>query len=116
VKSYFMLEPRFAFNFKMNDVSSFKASYSRNSQNLHLLSNSSASLPTDVWIMSSQNIKPQLADQGAIGYFRNLFDDQFEFSTELYYKAMQNQIDFKVNADVQANPNVEADLLYGKGR
>ena len=116
VKSYFILEPRFSINYKIDQVSSVKASYNRNSQNLHLLSNSTASLPTDVWMMSSQNIKPQLADQGAIGYFRTINDDQLEFSAELYYKDMKNQIDFKANADVQANPNVEADLLYGKGR
>lgn len=116
VKSYFVLEPRFSINYKIDQVSSVKASYNRNSQNLHLLSNSTASLPTDVWMMSSQNIKPQLADQGAIGYFRTINDDQLEFSTELYYKDMKNQIDFKTNADIQANPNVEADLIYGKGR
>ena len=116
VKQYFTIEPRLSVNFKLNELSSIKTSYNRNSQNLHLLTNSSASLPTDVWIMSSQNIKPQLADQGALGYFRTLKNDQFEFSAEVYYKTMQNQIDFKMNADVQANPNVEADLLYGKGR
>lgn len=115
-KQYFALEPRVSVNFKLNEQSSIKSSYNRNSQTLHLLTNSTASLPTDVWIMSSQNIKPQLADQGAIGYFRTLKDDQYELSAELYYKTMQNQIDFKLNADVQANPNVEADLLYGKGR
>lgn len=116
VKQYFVLEPRFSLNYKLTPFSSVKASYNRNSQNLHLLTNSTASLPTDVWVMSSQNIQPQLADQGALGYFRTLKDDQFEFSAEVYYKAMQNQIDFKSNADIQANPNVEADLLYGTGR
>lgn len=116
VKSYFVVEPRFSINYKIDPVSSVKASYNRNSQNLHLLSNSTASLPTDVWMMSSQNIKPQLADQGAIGYFRTFNNDQLEFSTELYYKDMKNQIDFKTNAEVQANPNVEADLIYGRGR
>lgn len=115
-KQYLIFEPRFSVNFKLNQLSSLKASYNRNSQNLHLLTNSTASLPTDVWIMSSQNIKPQLADQGAFGYFKTFRDDQFEFSAELYYKKMQNQIDFKANADIQANPNVESDLLYGKGR
>jgi len=116
VKQYYILEPRVSLNFKLNPFSSLKASYNRNSQNLHLLTNSTASLPTDVWVMSSQNIRPQLADQGAFGYFKTFKDDQFEFSAELYYKTMQNQIDFKANADIQANPNVEADLLYGKGR
>lgn len=116
VRQYLALEPRISVNFKLNDQSSLKASYNRNSQNLHLLSNSTASLPTDVWVMTSQNIKPQLAGQGAVGYFRNFSDNQYEFSAEVYYKEMSNQIDFKTNADIQANPNVEADLLYGDGR
>ena len=116
VKQYLALEPRISVNFKLNEQSSLKASYNRNSQNLHLLSNSTASLPTDVWVMTSQNIKPQLADQGALGYFRNFKNNQYEFSAELYYKEMSNQIDFKTNADIQANPNVEADLLYVDGR
>lgn len=116
VKQYYAVEPRLSLNFKLDELSSLKASYNRNSQNLHLLSNSSASLPTDVWVMTSQNIKPQFADQGAVGYFRNFSNNQYEFSTEVYYKEMSNQIDFKTNADIQANPNVEADLLYGDGR
>lgn len=116
VKQYYAIEPRASLNFKLNEQSSLKASYNRNSQNLHLLSNSTASLPTDVWVMTSQNIKPQFADQGAFGYFRNFNNNQYEFSAEVYYKEMSNQIDFKTNADIQANPNVEADLLYGDGR
>src|SRR5690606_14723727 len=91
-EKYWMLEPRVSLNFKLNEQSSIKSSYNRNSQTLHLLTNSTAALPTDVWIMSSQNIKPQLADQGALGYFRTLKDDQYEFSAEIYYKTMQNQI------------------------
>jgi hypothetical protein len=116
VKQYFNPEPRLSLNYRLSELTSLKVSYNRNSQNLHLLSNSSASLPTDVWMMSSQNIRPQLADQLALGYFRNLRENQYEFSAEVYYKTMQNQIDFRVNADIQANPNVEADLLYGDGR
>src|SRR5690606_2468975 len=86
VKQYFNPEPRLSMNYRLDEWSSLNASYYRNSQNLHLLSNSSASLPTDVWMMSSQNIRPQLADQLALGYFRNLKKNQFEFSAELYYK------------------------------
>ncbi|WP_332369660.1 TonB-dependent receptor plug domain-containing protein [Spirosoma telluris] len=95
VKSYLFLEPRISASFMLNDVSSLKASYTRNTQNMHIVSNSTSSNPTDLWIMSSNNVKPQIADQVALGYFRNLADNRFEFSTETYYKKLQNQIDLR---------------------
>lgn len=114
--NYFNLEPRIALNYRLNEVSSVKASYNRNVQNIHQLSNSTASLPTDTWVMSSNNIRPQIADQASIGYYRNLDNDRYEFSTEVYYKDMQNQIDYRNGADLQANENVESELVYGIGR
>src|SRR5690606_24293372 len=115
-KWYLNFEPRLSANFMVDDENSVKLSFNRNIQNLHQLSNSTSTLPTDVWIMSSTNIKPQSAIQGALGYYRNFDQNQFEFSGEVYYKDMRNQIDFKNGAEIQANPNLEADLLYGVGR
>lgn len=115
-KTYFMLEPRIGANYLLNEKSSIKASYARNTQNLHLLSNSTSGNPTDLWIPNSNNIKPELADQFSVGYFRNFKDNAYEFSTELYYKSMQNQIDYKDGAEIQFNENVESQLLVGKGR
>jgi hypothetical protein len=116
VKSYINPEPRFSVNYMLNENSSVKASYNRNTQNLHQLTNTTSSLPTDAWVLSSNNIKPQIADQGALGYYRNFNDDQYEFSAEVYYKDMQNQIDYKNAADLQANAHVEAELVYGVGK
>lgn len=116
VTSYFNLEPRFSANYRLNEQSSIKASYNRNTQNLHQLTNTTSTLPTDAWVLSSNNIQPQIADQGALGYYRNFNDDKYEFSVEVYYKDMQNQIDYKNTADLQANENVEAELVYGKGK
>jgi hypothetical protein len=116
VTSYFNLEPRFSANYRLSEQSSVKASYNRNTQNLHQLTNTTSTLPTDAWVLSSNNIQPQIADQGAIGYYRNFNDDKYEFSVEFYYKDMQNQIDYKNTADLQANENVEAELVYGKGK
>jgi len=116
VKSYFNLEPRISASFQLNEFSSFKSSYTRNTQNLHLMSNSTASSPTDLYIMNSNNVKPEIADQIALGYFRNFNDDKYEFSTELYFKNMQNQIDYRSGTDLRGNTNVEADLLFGDGR
>ena len=100
----------------MNDNQSFKLSYTRNIQNLHLLSNSTGSSPTDLWIGSSNNVKPEVADQVAIGYYQNFKKNLYEFSAETYYKTMQNQIDYKNGAELNANANVESQLLFGKGR
>lgn len=116
VKSYLNLEPRFAATFQLNNFSSVKASYSRNVQNLHLLSNSTGSNPTDLWIPSSNNVKPEIADQVSAGYYRNISDNKFVFSAEIYYKSLQNQIDYKNGALLVANQLVESQLVFGKGR
>lgn len=115
-KSYYVAEPRFSFSYIINEKSSFKASYARNAQHLHLLSNATSTSPTDLWIMNSPTIKPEIADQVAAGYYRNFKDNTIEFSAEIYYKALQNQIDYKNGANTQGNELVEGELLFGKGR
>lgn len=116
VKSYFNLEPRFSASFKLNSSSSVKLSYTRTTQNLHLLSNSTSANPTDVWIPSSNNVSPEIADQVSAGYYRNFRDNQYEFSSEIYYRDLQNQIDYKNGAQLIANTNVETQIIFGKGR
>lgn len=116
VKNYFNLEPRFSASYILNDENSIKASYNRNTQNIHLLTNSTSSSPTDLYVMSSNNIKPEIADQVSTGYFKNFKDNLFEFSTEVYYKWLQNQIDYKDGAQLLVNQDVESDLTYGSGR
>ncbi|HSY76618.1 MAG TPA: carboxypeptidase-like regulatory domain-containing protein, partial [Bacteroidia bacterium] len=116
VKTYINPEPRFNANYMLNEVSSIKASYDRNVQNLHLLSNSTSSNPTDLWIPSSNNVKPEIADQFSMGYYRNFDNNNYEFSVETYYKIMQNQIDYKNGAQLLLNQSVESQLLFGNGR
>lgn len=116
VKSYINLEPRVTFNYLLNQQSSVKASYARNVQNLHLISNSTSGNPTDLWIPSSNNVKPEIADQVSLGYYRNFDDNLYEFSAEIYYKALQNQIDYKKGAELNFNENVESQILFGTGR
>jgi len=116
VKSYFNLEPRFSASYSLTDQTSIKASYNRNTQNIHILSNSTSSTPTDLYVMSSNNIKPEIADQVSTGYFRNFDNNIFEFSTEVYYKWLQNQIDYKDGAQLILNQDVESQLVYGTGR
>ncbi len=116
VKSYVYLEPRVAASFKLGENNSIKGSYTRNLQNLHLLSNATGASPTDLWIGSSNNVKPEVADQVALGYYQNFKQNVFEFSAEIYYKTLQNQIDYKNGAELRANENVESQLLTGQGR
>ena len=116
VVNYFNLEPRFSTSYKLTDNSSIKASYARTTQNLHLLSNSTSSNPTDVWVTNTNNVKPEIGDQVSLGYYRNLKENAYELSAEIYYRYMQNQIDYRNGAELIANTNVESQLIYGHGR
>ncbi|SHN46005.1 TonB-dependent receptor [Chitinophaga sp. CF418] len=117
VKTYVNLEPRLALSYKLNSTSSLKASYVRNTQNLHLISNSTTSSPTDKWVASTNIIKPEISDQYSIGYYKDLFGGDYELTVETYYKSLQNQIDYRDGADVNTVSNaIESELLFGKGR
>ncbi len=117
VKTYVNLEPRLSASWQFNPTSSVKASYARNTQNLHLISNSTASSPTDKWIASTNLIKPEISDQISLGYYKNLWDNKYELTVETYYKTMQNQIDYRDGANVFSSSNaIESELLFGKGR
>ncbi len=115
MQTYGEFEPRFSMSYLLNETSSLKLGYNRNAQYIHLLTNATASSPTDVWIMSSNNVKPQTANQISLGYFKNSDNKQFEFSVEGYYKLMNNVIDYRIGADVFFNEQLEGDLLYGDG-
>lgn len=116
VKTYINLEPRASMVYKVNPYSSIKAAYARTIQNMHLLSYAPQGTPIDRWTMSSNNIKPEIADQVSLGYFRNFSNNMFEFSIEGYYKDMKNQLDFKDGADIMGRDVIESELLSGKGR
>ena len=112
---YLNLEPRVSIKYQIDRNQSIKAAYTRNTQNLHLVSNSITSTPSDRWVMSSNIIKPQISDQVSLGYFRNLSASKYEFAIETYYKDMQNQIDFKDAAN-DRDLSIERQLRFGKGR
>ena len=109
------LEPRMSANYLLDEKSSLKFGYNRNYQFLHLLTSSTSSTPTDRWIMSSNNVKPQIADQVSLGYFRNFADNMFEGSVEAYYKDMQNTIEYRTGSNLFFSEEVETDLVYGNG-
>lgn len=115
VKTQGGIEPRVALNYMLSSKSSIKTSYNRIYQFLHLLSNSTTTTPTDLWLPSSNNVKPQIADQVSAGYFRNFKENEYESSLEVYYKDLKNQIDYKNGADLVFNSTVEAELVFGRG-
>jgi len=116
IQFYHGLEPRLSANYLLNNKSSLKLGFNRNYQYIHLLTNATSSTPTDVWIPSSNNVRPQIADQISLGYFRNFKDNMFETSVEVYYKDMQNVIDYRNGANLFFNEGIEGDLVYGDGR
>lgn len=116
LKKFFNLEPRASVSYNFNGKSSIKASYTRLAQYLHLLSNTSSPTPLDVWTPSGPFVKPQLLDQYAVGYFRNIKSGEFSFETEAFYKDIQNRIDYIDGANLIANNAIEQVILNGQAR
>jgi hypothetical protein len=107
-------EPRITLSMLLGERSSIKAGYTRTRQYVHLAQNSTAGTPLDIWFPSSPNVKPQISDQYAVGYFLNLWDDRLEVSAEAYYKKMTNAIDFKDHASLLLNTYLEGELRIGE--
>ena len=112
---YSGLEPRLSLRFTVSDNSSVKLSYNRIHQYVNLVSNTAVMAPTDVWKLSSPNLKPLTCDHFAVGYFRNFKNNTYETSIEVYYKSLKNAIEYKNGADLLLNPYLEADLTNVKG-
>ena len=108
-------EPRIAAMYQLDEKSSVKASYSRTVQYAQVASSATGGLPFDVWFPTSPNVKPQKCDQFALGYFRNFKNDSIETSVEVYYKNLQNVIDFKNNAITYGYLLIDGELRIGKG-
>ncbi len=115
IKSYSFLEPRLSVNYLLDETSSVKLGYARNTQNIHLLSTASTSTPLDIWQPSTALIKPEVSDLVSVGYFRNFLNNEYSASLELYYKDMQNLIEYKNGADIFLNEFIESQLVFGNG-
>ena len=113
-KTYLGLEPRIAYNYRLTPSISLKANYTRMMQYLHLVANSSVSLPTDVWYPSTSGVKPQIADQVSVGWQWQV-SKEWMLTNEYYYKNLENQIDFKNFADLFANDELEQEFTFGRG-
>lgn len=115
VTSYNGFEPRFTFRYAVDDNSSIKAAITRNYQYIHLVSNNGNTLPTDLWVPSTSIVKPQMAWQYAVGYFKNFKQGMYETSIEAYYKSMSNQIEYREGYTPNTLQDVEKDFVFGKG-
>ena len=117
IKTYFGPEPRFSARYLFNDNSSFKLGVAHNYQYVHLATISSVSLPTDLWFPSTEVVKPQISTQYSMGYFKNFFENKYEGSVEIYYKDLQNLIEYKENSFPEDNlsNNVDNQLTFGRG-
>lgn len=114
VKSYNGLEPRFTIRYAFNDEMSVKAGVARNLQYIHLVSNAASTLPTDLWVPSTYRVKPQISWQYSVGLFRNFNNNMFETSVELYYKSMDNQIEYG-EGYTPSLKDPEEEFVFGKG-
>ncbi len=115
IQTYFGIEPRISARFQTGKTSSVKLGFSVNYQYIHLVSSSTTTLPIDLWIPSTQKVKPQIGLQYALGYFRNFKDNMFETSVEVYYKDMRNQIEYGESAVPQIQVDVEDLFTFGRG-
>jgi hypothetical protein len=115
IKTYWGLEPRLSARFKLGKNNSIKLGITWNQQYIHLVSQSTTTLPIDLWVPSSLKVKPQIGIQYALGYFHNFKDDMFETSVEVYYKDMRNQIEYGESAVGNISVDVEDLFTFGRG-
>jgi hypothetical protein len=114
--SFNNFEPRISLSYLLDNQTSFKLSYNRMAQYLHLLSNTASPTPLDVWAPSGKFIKPQLLDQFAAGYFKSIKNGDYSLETEIFYKDIQNRIDYINGANLVANNEIETIILNGQAR
>lgn len=116
IKAYHGLEPRASFRYSLTPTSSIKAGYNRIYQYLHLVTNTTAVTPVDIWQPSGYYFKPQMADQFSLGYFKTFKEKTYDAFIEVYYKEIEHILDFKDGARLILNKHIETDLLQGKGK
>jgi hypothetical protein len=115
VKTYGGLEPRLTLRYAINEGTSIKTSVTRNLQYIHLVSNSGTTLPTDLWVPSTYKVKPQISWQYAAGLYKNFNNNKYETSLEVYYKSMNNQIEYKEGYTPNSLDDTENSFVFGKG-
>jgi len=115
IQTYWGLEPRLALTYDILPTTKLELGYHRIHQYIHLLTNSTASAPNDMWIPSTNIVKPQIADQISLGIKQSFLNDRLNISLEGYYKYLQNQVDYENGADILLNTKIESQILNGRG-
>jgi len=115
IKFYHGFEPRLSARIKINDRSSLKMSYNRNIQYISMITFTNVSTPSDIWKLSDPFIKPLIANQYAVGYYRNFFNNTIEASVEAYFKDLTNVVEFEDGAQLEMNKFIEAELVNASG-
>ncbi len=116
IQFYHHAEPRVSINWKLREATSLKASYSKMVQYLHLISNTLAPSPTDIWKLSDYHILPSITHQYTLGLYKNFKQNMWESSAEVYYKENLNNIDYREGADLIFNENIETEIITSRGR
>ncbi|MCZ6693341.1 MAG: TonB-dependent receptor, partial [Bacteroidetes bacterium] len=116
INQYDGFEPRLAFRWSINDGTSIKLGFNRMYQYIHLITNTASIAPTDIWKLSDTYVKPQIATQYSVGFFKNFNDNSTETSVEVYYKNLDNVLEYKDGAQLILNENLETELLSGDGK
>jgi len=116
IKTFYRLSPRVGVTYLLDNHSSVKANYARTNQFLQMASNSTAGTPLDLWFTAGKNIEPQICNQYAVGYFRNFQNNELEASVEMFYKDMQNTVDFRDHAQLLLNRKLDGELRFGRSR
>jgi len=116
IKSYLGPEFRLGVNYRLTSSTSIKLNYNRTRQYIHLLSNTTSISPTDIWLLSNYHLKPQIGDQVALGLYKNFRDNVIETSVEVYYKVIQNMVDFKGGTTLFLNEQIETDIVNTRGK
>lgn len=115
IATYSGLEPRIAFKWQLSESGSIKLSYNRMQQFIHLISNTTVATPVDVWQISTNYIPPQIGDNYSIGLFQNFNENKWETSFEVYYKDIENQLEYKDLPDLLLNQQLETEILSAQG-
>ncbi len=116
LRSFSNLEPRLSIRYQIDDSRSLKASYQKINQYIQLITNASSPTPLDIWAPSGPFVKPLVGHQYALGYFYTSDNQMWDFSSELYFKHLDNVVDYVDAADLEFNNHLETEILYGKGR
>lgn len=115
-QTYYQIEPRLSISYSLSKNTSLKASYIRTVQFDHMLTNSAIGMPTDIWLPISKIVSPQTANTISAGMHGVVYDGALELFAEMYYKKLSNVVDYRDNANLYMNEDVDLEVKKGEGK